>query len=128
MSAAAPSADLALPLTQRESQIMHAIGRGLTAKRVAGELGISKRTVDQYLTKVREKLEIGPGRTALAIWYARNYPHMLSIRTIDTPLTPLQADAHQLLETIQGLMHGDARARAMARILLERHAKELQQR
>jgi DNA-binding CsgD family transcriptional regulator len=42
-------------LTQRELQCLQATVQGFTAKEIAQQLGISYRTVEEYLTNIREK-------------------------------------------------------------------------
>lgn len=42
-------------LTPREREVLAAIGRGLTAKQCAKELGISPRTVEKFRARLRER-------------------------------------------------------------------------
>ncbi len=46
-------------LTSRESEVLTLISAGLTHKQVARQLGLSKSTVDTYVQRVRQKLNIG---------------------------------------------------------------------
>lgn len=59
--------DLALtaPLTDRETQVARLAAARLSSKEIAGRLGITKRTVDNHLRRVYQKLGIG-GREDLA--------------------------------------------------------------
>jgi two-component system nitrate/nitrite response regulator NarL len=45
-------------LTMREVQVLRLIASGHTSKEIAGELGISLRTVNTYREHLKEKLEI----------------------------------------------------------------------
>lgn len=46
-------------LTNRESEVLTLVSSGLTHKQVARQLGLSKSTVDTYVQRVRQKLNIG---------------------------------------------------------------------
>lgn len=50
--------DVVSQLTHRESQVLECVGRGLTNKEVAGELGLSEKTVKQYMSNIMEKLQV----------------------------------------------------------------------
>ena len=50
--------DVASQLTHRECQVLECVGRGLTNKEVAGELGLSEKTVKQYMSNIMEKLHV----------------------------------------------------------------------
>lgn len=56
------------PLSARESEVLEAIGRGLTNKRVAELLSISEQTVKNHVTSILRKLAVN-GRTQ-AVLYA----------------------------------------------------------
>ncbi len=45
-------------LTQRERDVLHRIGEGLSSKEIAVELGVSVKTVDSHRSKLMEKLGI----------------------------------------------------------------------
>ncbi len=45
-------------LTDRELEVFRAIGEGKTSREVAGELGISIRTIDAHRTHIKDKLQI----------------------------------------------------------------------
>jgi len=46
----------ALGLTRREQQLIHMIGRGLTNKEIAGELGLSEQTIKNHVHRMLRKL------------------------------------------------------------------------
>lgn len=46
-------------LSERELEIFKAIARGQTVKEIAGDLGISDKTVATYLARIREKTGLG---------------------------------------------------------------------
>jgi DNA-binding NarL/FixJ family response regulator len=54
------------PLTRREKEVAGAVGRGLSNRQIAAELGISPETVKRHLGTIYQKLAI-PGRVSLAI-------------------------------------------------------------
>ena len=45
-------------LSDRELEVFRAIGEGKSSREVAGELGISIRTVDAHRTHIKDKLEL----------------------------------------------------------------------
>jgi DNA-binding CsgD family transcriptional regulator len=45
-------------LTDRELEVFDLIGRGLTTREIAGQLGLGITTVDTYKTRIREKLNL----------------------------------------------------------------------
>ena len=115
-------------LTEREEQVMHAFGRGLSNKQVAAELELSQRTIEIHASHIRQKAGIPAGRAMFGLWYARTFPELSGM--LPPPprqQTELERDAGQLLRVIDGLMNGDPRARSMARVLLDKHAGELVQ-
>jgi DNA-binding NarL/FixJ family response regulator len=70
---AAPSEDgMQDSLTRREEDVLLLIGRGLSNKEIARELGISVATVKHHVHKVLEKLQVS--RRAQAMRRARNFP------------------------------------------------------
>ncbi|HEX4892295.1 MAG TPA: response regulator transcription factor, partial [Hyphomicrobiaceae bacterium] len=46
------------PLTSREEQILHGIGRGLSNKEIARELDLAEKTIKHYVTNVLQKLHV----------------------------------------------------------------------
>ncbi len=46
-------------LTPRESEILAALGRGASSKQIAGDLGLSVRTVEAHRQNIRRRLELG---------------------------------------------------------------------
>ncbi len=58
-------------LTGREREVLHGIARGLTNKEIAGELGISHRTVETHRESLMRKLSIRTvaGLTKFALEY-----------------------------------------------------------
>lgn len=65
-AAAALAADLARPdnrmpdlaLSAQEARVYHLLGDGATAAEIAGEMGVSTRTVESYCARIMEKLEV----------------------------------------------------------------------
>ena len=47
------------PLSERETQVLRHVARGLTHGQIATRLGISPHTVDTYIKRVRAKLGVG---------------------------------------------------------------------
>ena len=45
-----------LPLTERESEVLHAAAEGLTARQIGTRLGVRERTVTTHLTRIYRKL------------------------------------------------------------------------
>jgi DNA-binding NarL/FixJ family response regulator len=54
-------------LTSRESEMAHAVSRGLRNRQIAAAFGISEETVKKHLATVYDKLDLS-GRVALAIY------------------------------------------------------------
>ncbi len=48
-------------LTERELEVFELLGQGMSAKQIAGELGISPKTVETYQSHLREKLAVPNG-------------------------------------------------------------------
>lgn len=59
-------------LSTREKQIFRLMGRGLSAREIAGELKVSRKTVDTHRLRMKKKLHIGSitEMTCLAVWWA----------------------------------------------------------
>ncbi|WP_159403873.1 helix-turn-helix domain-containing protein [Streptomyces sp. NRRL S-646] len=66
-SAAPPAA--ASPLTVREEQVAALIAQGMTNRRIAAELVLSPRTVDNHVDRIRAKLGFS-SRARIAAWWA----------------------------------------------------------
>ncbi len=58
------------PLSVRESEVLEAIARGLTNKRVAESLSISEQTVKNHVTSILRKLAVN-GRTGAVLYALR---------------------------------------------------------
>jgi DNA-binding NarL/FixJ family response regulator len=73
-----PGATEASPLvglSDRELEVFRLIGRGLTSHEIAGQLHVSRSTVDTYRERLKTKLELGSGAelTHLAMrWVLEN--------------------------------------------------------
>jgi DNA-binding NarL/FixJ family response regulator len=61
-----PSAPLAVTLTGRERQILELIGRSLSNKEIAAQLGIEVSTVKNHVHNLLEKLRVDTRREAVA--------------------------------------------------------------
>jgi non-specific serine/threonine protein kinase len=55
------------PLTRRESEVAHLIGRGISNKEIAAKLGISRRTVESHVENILRKLGFTT-RTQVVTW------------------------------------------------------------
>jgi DNA-binding CsgD family transcriptional regulator len=44
-----------VPLSQREIECIHHLSKGLTAKEIAREINISPRTVEEYMSRIKDK-------------------------------------------------------------------------
>ena len=55
------------PLTRRQMEIARLVGLGLSDKQIAGELHISRRTVEAHLAQVRRQLAL-QNRAQIAVW------------------------------------------------------------
>ena len=60
-------------LSRREREVAVLVGRGYTNRRIAKELGITKRTVETHVSKVLRKLGLG-SRTQIAAWAIEQGP------------------------------------------------------
>lgn len=71
---AAPAAELAEPLSERETEILGLLAQGLTNKDIAQTLVLSVRTVEAHLRSLFAKLGVR-SRTEAALWAVRHgYP------------------------------------------------------
>ena len=57
-------------LTRREQEVAILVGRGLTNHRIASELSISERTVENHVSKILKKLGFS-SRAGIAAWVAQ---------------------------------------------------------
>ena len=64
------SADVEVPLTQRESEVLRQLAFGLTNKEIAQALGISYETVKEHVQHVLRKIGV-TDRTQAAVWAVR---------------------------------------------------------
>ncbi len=85
LEAASPDGD-AIALTERESTILEALGRGLSTKAISRELWISETTVKFHLTNVYRKL--GVHNRASAMRYAYEHGLISSDRTSRAEAAP----------------------------------------
>ena len=54
-------------LTERELEILTAIARGEQSKEIAARLGLTRRTIETYLTAIYQKLEVDSRAAAVAV-------------------------------------------------------------
>ncbi len=64
------SADVEVPLTQRESEVLRQLALGLTNKEIAQALGISYETVKEHVQHILRKVGVSD-RTQAAVWAVR---------------------------------------------------------
>ena len=64
-------ADVEVPLTEREAQVLRHMAGGLTNKQIADALGISYETVKEHVQHVLGKIGVSD-RTQAALWAVRN--------------------------------------------------------
>jgi len=64
------SADIEVPLTQRESEVLRQMALGLTNKEIAKMLGISYETVKEHVQHILRKIGVSD-RTQAAVWAVR---------------------------------------------------------
>ena len=65
------NADVEVPLTQRENDVIQQMALGLTNKEIAQVLGISYETVKEHVQHVLRKVGVAD-RTQAAVWAVRN--------------------------------------------------------
>jgi DNA-binding NarL/FixJ family response regulator len=65
------NADVEVPLTQRESEVLRYLVQGLTNKEIAGVLQISYETVKEHVQHILRKVGVSD-RTQAAVWAVRN--------------------------------------------------------
>ena len=54
-------------LTERELEILAAVARGERSKEIAARLGLTRRTIETYLTAIYQKLEVDSRAAAVAV-------------------------------------------------------------
>ena len=64
------AADVEVPLTQRESEVLRQLALGLTNKEIAQALGISYETVKEHVQHILRKIGV-TDRTQAAVWAVR---------------------------------------------------------
>ncbi len=64
------TADVEVPLTQRESEVLRQLAYGLTNKEIAGALHISYETVKEHVQHILGKIGV-KDRTQAAVWAVR---------------------------------------------------------
>jgi DNA-binding NarL/FixJ family response regulator len=64
------TADVEVPLTQRESEVLRQLAYGLTNKEIAGALRISYETVKEHVQHILRKIGVSD-RTQAAVWAVR---------------------------------------------------------
>ena len=65
------AADIEVPLTRRESEVLEQLAHGLTNKEIALALGISYETVKEHVQHILRKVGVND-RTQVAVWAVRN--------------------------------------------------------
>lgn len=64
------SAEVEVPLTQRESEVLRQLAHGLTNKEIGQALGISYETVKEHVQHILRKIGVND-RTQAAVWAVR---------------------------------------------------------
>ncbi len=64
------TADIEVPLTQRESEVLRQLAYGLTNKEIAAQLHISYETVKEHVQHILRKIGVSD-RTQAAVWAVR---------------------------------------------------------
>jgi DNA-binding NarL/FixJ family response regulator len=70
LAIARPVADVDVPLTPRESEVLRQLAAGMRNKEIAQELDISYETVKEHVQHILRKIGVG-NRTQAAIWAVR---------------------------------------------------------
>ncbi|HOA52779.1 MAG TPA: response regulator transcription factor, partial [Thermogutta sp.] len=65
------AADVDIPLTQRESEVLKQLANGLTNKEIAQILNISYETVKEHVQHILRKIGV-THRTQAAVWAVKN--------------------------------------------------------
>jgi len=68
-----PFSNLNLALSQQQYRVVQLVAKGMTNKEIAKALGLSEKTVRNYLSTIFEKLHI-TRRSQAAAMYSQNYP------------------------------------------------------
>lgn len=114
-------------LTARETEVFHLLGLGLSNKQMAGELGLSQRTVEIHRARVMEKIG-AETPVHIGLEYARRFPERCGLE--DLQLQPdLGAALHAAAHAVE-LLDSDSIELARAAIgliesLIKRHVKQL---
>lgn len=61
-------------LSPREMEVLSYLAEGFTHQQTATRIGISTATVNTYVVRIRDKLELG-NKADLVRWWMRNRPH-----------------------------------------------------
>ena len=64
------AADVEVPLTQREGEVLRQLAKGLTNKKIAESLHISDETVKEHVQHILRKIGV-VDRTQAALWAIR---------------------------------------------------------
>ena len=64
-------ANVEVPLTKRENEVLKQLAFGLTNKEIAQALGISYETVKEHVQHILRKIGVSD-RTQAAVWAVRN--------------------------------------------------------
>jgi DNA-binding NarL/FixJ family response regulator len=70
LAAPRPGAEVDVPLTKRESEVLKQLAFGLTNKEIAQSLGISYETVKEHVQHILRKIGVSD-RTQAAVWAVR---------------------------------------------------------
>ncbi len=68
-----PFSNLNLALSPQQYRVVQLVAKGMTNKEIANALGLSEKTVRNYLSTIFEKLHI-TRRSQAAAMYSQNYP------------------------------------------------------
>ncbi|MDW4550289.1 LuxR C-terminal-related transcriptional regulator [Defluviimonas sp. D31] len=58
-------------LTRRQTEVLHLVTKGLTNREIAGQLGLSERTVDRHVSDILTRID-APTRAAASAWAITN--------------------------------------------------------
>ena len=60
-------------LTEREREVLLLVEQGVSNKAIAGQLGVTLKTVAYHVSAIFRKLDVGSRHEAVA-WYQKNFP------------------------------------------------------